>query len=130
LGKNIDFSRLRKVSIGFFQTLEKHPCRHAMAFQTLKKTHALRRCRFQGLEDFSADETIEETDEYSDPALMMALCAPVTIMAGGILFSGEPCSGAQMAGAGLILSASALMTGLKRGPPVEQASGLIEEPSG
>ena len=61
---------------------------------------------------------------------LMALCAPVTIMAGGILFFGEPCSGAQMAGAGLILSASVLMTGLKRGPPVEQGTGLTEEPSG
>jgi drug/metabolite transporter (DMT)-like permease len=61
---------------------------------------------------------------------LMALCAPVTIMAGGILFFGEPCSGAQMAGAGLILSASVLMTALKRGPPVEQGPELIEEPSG
>jgi len=61
---------------------------------------------------------------------LMALCAPVTIMAGGILFFGEPCSGAQMAGAGLILSASVLMTGLKRGPPAEQTSGLVNESSG
>lgn len=41
---------------------------------------------------------------------LMALCAPVSIMAGGILFFSEPCSGSQLAGAGLILSASILMT--------------------
>ena len=53
---------------------------------------------------------------------LMALCAPVAIMAGGVLFFGEPCSGARVAGAGLILSASVLMIGLKKGPPVERAS--------
>ena len=61
---------------------------------------------------------------------LMALCAPVTIMAGGILYFGEPSSGARMAGAGLILCASVLMATLKRGPPAEQASGLTAEPSG
>lgn len=41
---------------------------------------------------------------------LMALCAPACIMAGGILFFNEPCSSSRIAGAGLILSASILMT--------------------
>lgn len=61
---------------------------------------------------------------------LIALCAPVTIMAGGILFFGEPCSGAQVAGAGLILSASILTARLKPGSPGEQPAGLIQESSG
>ncbi|MDF7824998.1 DMT family transporter [Pontiellaceae bacterium B12227] len=61
---------------------------------------------------------------------LMALCAPVTIMAGGILFFGEPCSGAQMAGAGLILTASVLMTSLKRAPSAKPISVLVNESSG
>ncbi len=61
---------------------------------------------------------------------LIALCAPVSIMAGGIIFFGEPCSGSQVAGAGLILSASMLMTRSKPGSPGGQPSGFIQESSG
>ena len=61
---------------------------------------------------------------------LIGLCAPVSIMAGGILFFGEPCSVSQVAGAGLILSSSILMIRLKPGSPREQPSGLIPESAG